>query len=147
VPLPSRYNPTARSSRLSYLPFAWQPIIPPITSCLRILHGIQELAQSCLFAAWRPRVLVEHGDQQLSVAAHLLASYGPELDQPRHNQARSLVDYADDIKHTLNNKHFLTRIKPAGLHARNASEALEMTKAMPVLRALPPDTLNRPTRG
>ena len=44
------------------------------------------------FSTWRPRILVEHGDQQLSVARHLLAAYGPELDQPRRSEARGLVD-------------------------------------------------------
>jgi len=44
------------------------------------------------FSTWNPRILVEYGDQQLSAALHLLASYGPELDQPRRNQARGLVD-------------------------------------------------------
>ena len=44
------------------------------------------------FSAWRPRNLVERGDQRLSVALHLLASYGPELDQPRRNRARGLID-------------------------------------------------------
>ena len=45
-----------------------------------------------IFSTWRPRILVEHGDQQLSAALHLLASYGPELDQLRRNQAWGLID-------------------------------------------------------
>ena len=72
---------------------------------------------------------------------------------------------ANDVKRTLNNKPLLKRIKPARLYARKASEALEAIKvsctenpqietashlvfqAMVVLRAVPPDTLNRPTRA
>jgi len=85
------------------------------------------------FSSWRPRLLVERGDRQLSEALNVLASYGPELDQPRRNQAWGLVDHANDVKHILNNKHFLTRMKPARLYARRASEALETIKAMLIL--------------
>ena len=37
-------------------------------------------------------MLIEHGDRQLSAALQLLASYGPDLDEPRRNQAWGLVD-------------------------------------------------------
>jgi len=98
------------------------------------------------FSAWRPKILVEHGDQQLSEALRLLASYGPELDQPRRNQARGLVDYANDVKHILNQKNLLKQIKPARLYSRKASEALEAIRVMSVPRAvfLNTNTLNRP---
>ena len=47
------------------------------------------------FNEWRPKKLVEQGDQLISAAVHelhLLEAYGAELSQPRRNQAQSLLD-------------------------------------------------------
>ncbi len=44
------------------------------------------------FDVWRPKKLVEHGDQQISAAVHLLASYGAQLSRSRRDQAQGLLD-------------------------------------------------------
>jgi len=80
------------------------------------------------FNTWRPKRLVEHGDHQISVATRLLVSYGAKLDQSKRDHAQSLLDHAKDVRHTLNNKYLLARIKPARLYTRKASEALNTIK-------------------
>jgi hypothetical protein len=45
--------------------------------------------------AWRPKKLVEQGDQRILAAVHefhLLETDGAELGHSRHNQAQSLLD-------------------------------------------------------
>ena len=44
------------------------------------------------FNTWRPKRLVEHGDDQISVATRLLVSYGAKLDQSKRDHAQSLLD-------------------------------------------------------
>ena len=44
--------------------------------------------------SWRPKKLVEQGDQLILAAVHeilLLEAYGAELSQSRRNQAQSLL--------------------------------------------------------
>lgn len=52
------------------------------------------------FNAWRPKKLIEQGDQLILAAIyelHLLETYGAELSQSRRNQAQSLLDQWVDL--------------------------------------------------
>ena len=44
------------------------------------------------FNTWRPNKIVERGENQISEATRLLASYEAELDQSKRDHARSLLD-------------------------------------------------------
>jgi len=87
------------------------------------------------FNTWRPKKLVERGDHQISEVTRLLVSYGAQLERSLEKRvyAQSLLDYANDIRHTLNNKYLLARIEPARLFAKRASEARYAIEAMLVL--------------
>ena len=42
--------------------------------------------------AWRPKKLIEQGDQKILAAIRSLEAYGTELSQSRRNQAQGLLD-------------------------------------------------------
>jgi hypothetical protein len=77
---------------------------PSVIASADILHTIHQRRPSyqsvkptpmLTLSAWRPKKLVEQGDQRILAAVHelhLLETDGAELGHLRRNQAQSLID-------------------------------------------------------